>query len=389
MKNTIKIFILVSSFSVLFFGCNKKNVTTEFASEDSSNVSSKNVSNKINSPFEPAVTGYENLVAKAKEYEENGKYIYAAGYYFDAMEVASSEEDKNFANENLERISKGLKTGDIGLKTQSVFEIHDTKKSMFFEFYQYFTEFCPFSFSFERFIQKSINFNSHTADFVCDFSSSYSQKFSKLNEMVDEAFYDSQFNEDNAAFYTRYEMEEQWDLMSEAIIQNNYFVSGIAFLHIPYIDTEKLLPTFETSFWCGTDLSLYSYDFLYFPQFNESFNKTFSAPYILDISICDKDGTVLKSIENFISYKESFSQSFDFNGSSREFKYDPKSLGKFDRENLELRFVPEDIMQKFKNDEIFVRIDKVYAPYGNMTIQYGTNISLDEVYKLPKLEVKF
>lgn len=344
MKNTIKIFILVSSFSVSFFSCNKKNATTEVASEDISNVASENHSGGTASPFEPAVTGYENLVAKAKEYEENGRYVYAAGYYFDAMEAAASEEDKNSATENLERIAQTAKNNG---------------ESRSFEFCQYFTEFSPFSFSFSKIRQDTDNF-------ACDFSSEYSQKFFKLKEI--------------ASYYSS-EMEEQWNMtMGEAIIQNNYFLSNIAFLNVPSVDDPagKIIPSFEAYFYSGDKtLSTYFCDSS-LPGFID-----ISCPYILDISFCGSDGTVLKSINDFVTFSKGVNQSFDLSNDTRKFEFSSENSG-----NVEFTSVPEDIIQKIKNNEVSVKIDKIYAPYGNLITGYEQNLSLYKITNLPKLSVK-
>lgn len=305
----------------------------------------ENQSGETVSPFEPAVTGYENLVAKAKEYEENGRYIYAAGYYFDAMESAASEEDKNSAAENVDRISQLAKNNGGNYD---------------FEFCQYFTEFCPFSFSFSEIRQD-------TDSFACDFSSEYSQKFFKLKEI---------------ASYSSSKMEEQWNMtMEEAIIQNNYFLSNIAFLNVPSADDPagKIIPSFEAYFYSGDKtLSTYFYDSS-LPGFID-----ISCPYILDISICDSDGTVLKSIKNFVTFSKGVKQSFDVSDDIKKFEFSPNS-----NENVKFYSVQEDIIQKIKNNEVSVRIDKIYEPYGNLISGYEQNLSLYEITNLPKLEVKF
>lgn len=394
MKNTLKIFVFTSFMSIFFFGCNRHNNQIEI-NEKNIPDNPKINSLKENSVFEPIVTGYENLIEKAKEYERNEEYIYSCGYYFDAMEEADSEEDKNFANENIERIGEDLKDGSIGLKNQSVFDIRKSKKDIIFEYYKYFTEFCPFYFHFGNFEQKSLNFESRTSDFVCEFQKEDSAKFKKLKEIANSAFKDSPYNEYNAAEFYSSDREEAIKMASENIIKNNYFLGGIAYLDIRFLDNEQLLPSFEAEFWCGKSLSQYTENYMYFPSTHDSFQNTFSAPYILDISIVDREGKVLKSIKNFLAYDARISQVFDFFDEENEFKYFNSYVSYDDsnkysyKERFRLNNVPENLIPKFKSNEAQIQIDKIYMPYGSMSITYNQNISLTEVYKMPKIPVKF
>lgn len=394
MKNTLRIFILTSFISICIFGCNKQKNQSGINEKDITDNPEIN-SLKENSVFEPIVVGYENLIEKAKEYENNEEYIYACGYYFDAMEEADSEEDKNFANENIERIGTGLKDGSIGLKNQSVFDIRNSKKDIIFEYYKYFTEFCPFYFHFGNFEQKSLNFDSRTSDFVCEFQKEDSSKFKKLKEIANSAFKDSPYNEYDAAEFYSSDREETIKMASENIVKNNYFLGGIAYLGIRFLDNEQLLPSFEAEFWCGKSLSQYTENYMYFPDTRDSFQNTFSAPYILDISIVDKEGKVLKKIKNFMAYDAKISQVFDFFNEENEFKYFNSymsyddSNNYSDKERFRLNNVPENLISKFKSKEAQIQIDKIYTPYGSMSITYNQNISLVEVYKMPKISVKF
>lgn len=125
---------------------------------------------------------YEANLAKAKEYEEKKEFVYALGYYYDAMndENALPEARKNFNS-----ISTKLSKGPSGLELSMWDDPKEAWRNVILEFYKYFTEFSPYEFYYyDKLEQGELDYKNKTATYLMKYNFKLSDKFKALSKCL-------------------------------------------------------------------------------------------------------------------------------------------------------------------------------------------------------------
>ena len=128
---------------------------------------------------------YESLLAKARKYEEQGRYMYALGTYWDAMKADPKKaKDAYYAYVEL---AKTLSSGNPGYGEFDEFSIYDGWLALCKDFEQYWTENCPNCFSF-RIDKGELDMATRTATYYVYISVGKSSKFDDMAGYVIHGF---------------------------------------------------------------------------------------------------------------------------------------------------------------------------------------------------------
>lgn len=127
---------------------------------------------------------YIQLLNTAKEFEKNENWIYALGYYADAIaeDPAFSEEAfAGFAN-----LHDNIESGNPGNIQYTEEELYEHWKTLLIEAEAYWTEFCPYTINIGPVELKSAN--NISSDYWADICIRYSEKYQLIMNAVEEGY---------------------------------------------------------------------------------------------------------------------------------------------------------------------------------------------------------
>ena len=125
---------------------------------------------------------YEANLAKAKEYEEKKEFVYALGYYYDAM---NDENALPEARQNFNSISTKLSKGPSGLELSMWDDPKEAWRKVILEFYRYFTEFSPYEFYYyDELEQGELDYKNKTATYLMKYKFSLTDKFKTISKCL-------------------------------------------------------------------------------------------------------------------------------------------------------------------------------------------------------------
>ena len=125
---------------------------------------------------------YQELMNQAKEYEEKKEYVYALGYYYDAM---NDENALPEARQNFNSISTKLSKGPSGLELSMWDDPKEAWRKVILEFYRYFTEFSPYEFYYyDELEQGELDYKNKTATYLMKYKFSLTDKFKTISKCL-------------------------------------------------------------------------------------------------------------------------------------------------------------------------------------------------------------
>lgn len=276
-----------------------------------------------------AESDYDALFAKARKYEEQGRYMYALGTYWDAMKADPKKaKDAYYA---LYDLGNTIADGNPGRGSFDEFTIYDGWLALCKDFEQYWTENCPNSFTFT--IRKGeLDMATRTATYYVHITVNTSSKFN-----------------DTAGFVLnglKSKRQKSWKGIPEAWPalsvywneEKNMKKNGVA-LFRPIVNRSQY-NSIPATMWF-----LYSYD-----------NK--SSLYDVKFDVTDENGKVLLS-------------------SGR------KRMGSSG--GYEFKNVSQDLMKIFDSGKARIVPTGVWLEYGQLTQSYY-NDSRDWIKPLPEIE---
>ncbi len=106
---------------------------------------------------------YADCLAEAKKYEEQERWCFALGSYYDALQTKEAPENKREACEGYAKLRDAIKSGKPGFSSYDDFTINDEWEKLIIDAEKYFSSICRFDFvDIKRF---SINKDSVQLDF--------------------------------------------------------------------------------------------------------------------------------------------------------------------------------------------------------------------------------
>lgn len=123
-------------------------------------------------------SSYEDLLAKGKDAESRKEWIYALGYYHDAM---NAENAGNEAEEKFDSLASEIAKGNPGYGKFNVFSMHDEWINLAKNFYKYFTEYCPYTIVYEDTLKHGeVDYKNRTANYTLGLYFTLSDKYSQI-----------------------------------------------------------------------------------------------------------------------------------------------------------------------------------------------------------------
>lgn len=140
---------------------------------------------------------YEANLAKAKEHEEKKEFVYALGYYYDAM---NDENALPEAMQNYNSLSQKLSRGATGLELTLWDDPKEAWRKVILEFYRYFTEFSPYEFYYyDELEQDELDYKNKTATYLMKYNLKLTDKFKALSNCFTKS--EVWDNDDEVHFY--------------------------------------------------------------------------------------------------------------------------------------------------------------------------------------------
>ncbi len=315
---------------------------------------------------------YQVHLSKGKEYEEQKKWIYALGEYYDAMTAELSEstiEDFDSYNSWL-NIAEQINNGNPGLGEYDDFDYVDNWILLLQEYEKYWTENCPKTIFFNKPERTELDREKKTADYAIKIKLIDNPKFLEINKIIQTGFKKAYKDDWNLEYL------KEWpkvSIYSEKKYDGQYLINGTA-LTSYYTITDPWHPD-------GGSTTYISEEFLSATHRKSSQKKELSQRY----------NAALTSIQEWTYLNENHPQrkafNYDYDGSSEVSLYDIKFsiLDKTNRTLLqstrynvglgdssycthiyEFKNVPQDTMKLIESGEVNFIIDEVYLNYGKI-----------------------
>ncbi len=131
-------------------------------------------------------TNKEELIQKARNFENNKEWIYA---------LATYDEADDYQSFNL--LKQEIESGNPGKGTFDIFSIHDEWLSLIKKFQKYFSENCPYEIRYKDLALEKINYENKTASYYSDFEFRETKLFSELSSALKEGIkiYDKKYKD--------------------------------------------------------------------------------------------------------------------------------------------------------------------------------------------------
>lgn len=127
---------------------------------------------------------YKENLAKAKEFESQGKYFNALASYYDAMEAEPTEKAEE-ALDAYNKLAAVLKAGKPGYgEDMDEFDIYDGWISIANEYDAYWKENCPVYFKSGSFEKGELNMETRTASYSASVTDGYTSKYTELKDII-------------------------------------------------------------------------------------------------------------------------------------------------------------------------------------------------------------
>lgn len=118
---------------------------------------------------------YFQLLNEAKKFESAQEYVFALGFYYDAMDECPPYA--NEAYENYHRILMLIKAGKPGKEVNNPFALYDGWLALLRNAEKYFTNYPPMYVQFGSFKQEKLDYATRTASYSTPITLSYTPKF--------------------------------------------------------------------------------------------------------------------------------------------------------------------------------------------------------------------
>ncbi len=357
--------ILKDAFAVILFSLILLVSLAGCKNNKAANKNSKNEDNLLN--FSEPITDYKTQMQKGKEYEQAEQFIYALGYYYDASEnINASAAEKEAALSAFDLLAAKLENGEVGLKEENTFGIHDALIDLKYEMYQYFTEFCAYNFIFEL-VDKRINYDDRTVDYIITFNCKTSDKVKKIrgiNYFKNLPYYNNGF------FTLIYFDKDDFTAAGEVIINNGYITS------MPFFDINN--PNISDGLLVSSLVSFNGHSQL---SYNNAYENSL---YSFDFTILDSNGAEIQQFKNFPCYGLS-ELDFRYGEVNTVYTTEYGSLAYNASNKMLMKGIPAKYMQDFEDGTVSFRLDALYLPYGSFPYGEGIieNIQYAKKVKMP------
>ena len=125
---------------------------------------------------------YEELLSKGKKYEDNNEFVYALGYYYDAICSENAGDEANLRFDSLKTV---IESGNPGHGDFSTITMQKGWIALMKNYYKYFTEFCPYDIYFSDSLEiGKIDYNTETAEYLLPYVYVPSEKYQTIKDIL-------------------------------------------------------------------------------------------------------------------------------------------------------------------------------------------------------------
>ena len=150
---------------------------------------------------------YSEYLVEAKKYEEQKRWCYALGSYYDAMGTDELPENKIEAYEGYKKLKDSIVSGNPGLGKYNLFTIHDEWKNLLIDAEKYGSSISIYDITVGELEQGDLDYKTRTATYTAKIDYCLGDRFNKTIHIIEEG-YKSAYKKD----WT--DLPEEWPLYS-------------------------------------------------------------------------------------------------------------------------------------------------------------------------------
>ena len=124
---------------------------------------------------------YDELLSKGKSYELNNEFVYALGFYYDAM---NSENAGTEAREKYDALKAEILNGNPGYGDFNTLTMQKGWLALMKNYYKYFTEFCPFDIYYGKLELGTFDYQTETAEYLLPYIYVQSKKNKEIESLL-------------------------------------------------------------------------------------------------------------------------------------------------------------------------------------------------------------
>lgn len=305
------------------------------------------------SAFAETSAKYKELLAKAKQYEQNKQYVYALGTYYDALAEESTNLEAIEAYNGFNNLRTLILSGEPGVKIENEFTKHDSWKTLMAEYEKYWGEHIPLKFFIGPIKKGDVDFTTRTATYYTFLDWGTTQKYENITNILGKG-YAATYREDWSDMpYIDEDLRRRINT-EEDISIINYI--KYCWPYESYLKASDIPASGEKN---GALYADFFYDFL---ADGTKFYRTFDSPvlattngsrYNLKVEIVDENNNVLlRGDRNLLS----ITVAQEFGGYHGE-----HDLSKF---YLAFKKVPQNIMEIIDGGKAKIRATGISLEYG-------------------------
>ena len=327
---------------------------------------------------------YQDLMQKAKNAENENKWITALGYYYDAAHSIDSQQD---AENRYVEIKEAIESGKPGLdKGNDIFETDNKWDVLRKDFITYFTENSPWTFylcnNFERVNLDKVN---KTADYKLYYVTGISRKYRLFREILQKGMPEKVelFPGISTDMLTDAETwtKEWYDVMPKKV-EEVYNKTGLAYYFAEPYSYGSKEQKFLYDFIKNKDLSKKpdSFEDFMSTAFNaneaytwksQNFRPFATSGIYADVKLYEDQECIYEEKEVFIDCKDlyPFYNEYDY---MNMFEYNSNGafveISKDYSTPILLKNVPQNIVNKIESGSVTYNLVNAFIPYGFETI---------------------
>ncbi len=181
---------------------------------------------------------YSEYLEKAKQYENQKRWCYALGAYYDAMGTEENPENKKEAYEGYVTLKKAISYGNPGLGKYNLFTIHDEWKNLLIDAERYGSNNNMYEITVGQLEQGDLDYANKTATYNAKISFKKGSRYKNTIAIIENGYKEA-YKED----WT--DLPKEWPLYSVSSKKNDiYNVNGA----LVYVRTVKLLGQETTNY---------------------------------------------------------------------------------------------------------------------------------------------
>ncbi|MBO4705466.1 MAG: SUMF1/EgtB/PvdO family nonheme iron enzyme [Spirochaetaceae bacterium] len=163
---------------------------------------------------------YSEYLAEAKKYEEQKRWCYALGSYYDAMGTDERPENKQEAYEGYKKLKDAIVSGNPGLGKYNLFTIHDEWKNLLIDAEKYGSSISIYDITVGELEQGDLDYKTRTATYTAKIDYCLGDRFKKTVQIIEQG-YKKAYKKD----WT--DLPEEWPLYSASSKKDKtYNVNG-------------------------------------------------------------------------------------------------------------------------------------------------------------------